>query len=258
MFFKFASAAGVLEVTSQKAGGGSSAALQALGALSTLGSDGGAALLAAYAAGNPYAGAMVKLNDAFPSGAQIGANLGVLGQVATFAAADSAAGTTTLDALIVSKAVAAIDTVAGFAPGDSTNTGTATALSGSSRSRVAVDLYGVLLLNAVQTQFGIAINAFRSSTGPELLTSSDISGIMANRIDLSPSTAGVQELKEWMALLTYLGQGLGGSITPEYASTSNFAQFASFGVAVQTRNASYSIASIGQFLGTLSNLQAAP
>jgi 2',3'-cyclic-nucleotide 2'-phosphodiesterase (5'-nucleotidase family) len=258
VFFKYASAAGVLQVTSQKAGAGSVPALQALQALSTLGTDSGAALLAAYAGGNPYAAGMVRLNDASPGGAQIAANLGVLGQVAAAAAADSAAGTTTLDALIVSKALAAIGTVSGFAPGDSANTSTATPLTGATRSRVAVDLYGVLLLGAVQTQFGTAITAYQSATGTAVLSAADLPGIMANRIDASPATPGTQELKEWLALLSYLDQGLGGSITPAYASTSNFTQFGSFGAGVQTRNASYPLASISQFVGTLASLEAAP
>jgi 5'-nucleotidase / UDP-sugar diphosphatase len=257
-YFKYATAAGVLQTTSRKAGGGSSLALQALGALSTLGTDNGAALLAAYAGGNPYAAAMVKLNDASPTNSQIFANLGALGQVATAAASDSANGTTTLQALIVSKAIAAIDTVAGFAPSDSTNTGLASDLSGSSRVRVAVDLYAVLLLGAVQNQFGITLTAYQSSTGPGVLSGANIPGLLGNRIDASPATPGVQELKEWMALLSYLGKGLGGSISSEYASTANFTQFGSFGAAVQTRNASYPLASIGQFIGTLSTLQGAP
>jgi 2',3'-cyclic-nucleotide 2'-phosphodiesterase (5'-nucleotidase family) len=257
-YFKYATAAGVLQTTSRKAAGGSALALQALGALSTLGTDNGAALLAGYASGNPYAAAMVRLNDGSPSNAQIFANLGAVGQVAAAAAADSAAGTTTLNAVIVSKAVAAIDTVAGFAAGDGTNTGIATNLSATSRVRVAVDLYAVLLLGGVQTQFGIAITPYASATGPLVLSGADIPTVLGNRIDASPATPGVQELKEWMALLSYLGKGLGGSITSEYASTANFTQFGSFGAAVQTRNASYPIANIGQFIATVSSLQAAP
>jgi hypothetical protein len=252
VYFKYATAAGVLQVTSQKAGAGSTVALQALGALSTLGTDSGAALLAAFAGGNPYAAAMVKLNDVSPSGGQIAANLGVLGQVA------AAAGANTLSALVVSKAVAAIDTVAGFAANDGPNIGSTTDLSSSGRVRVAADLFAVLFLGAVQTQFGTTITPFKSATGPDFLSGADLPGLLGNRIDAAPGTAGVQELKEWMALLSYLGKGLGGSITSEYASTANFAQFGSFGAAVQTRNATYPIASIGQFVGTAANLQAAP
>ena len=68
----------------------------------------------------------------------------------------------------------------------------------------------------------------------------------------------MQELKEWMALLSYVATGLGGSINSDYASTTNFAQFGSFGVAVRTRDANYPIASIGQLMSTLGGLQAAP
>ena len=143
-YFKSATAAAVLQVTSQKATAGSTAAIQAMTALAKLGSDSGAALLAAYAAGNPYATAMVKLNDSAPTNAQIATNLGALGQVAAAAVAGQAS------SLIVSKAVAAIDTVSAFAPDDLENTGPATSLTGGTRVRVAVDLYAVLLLGAVQ------------------------------------------------------------------------------------------------------------
>jgi hypothetical protein len=61
-----------------------------------------------------------------------------------------------------------------------------------------------------------------------------------------------------MALLSYLRKRLGGTITSEYAPTANFTQFGSFGAAVQTRNSSYPIASIGHFIATLSTLRGAP
>ena len=258
VYFKYATAAGVLQVTSQKAAAGSSSALQALGALSSLASDSGTALLTAYAGGNPYASAMVKLNDTNPSNGQIAANLGALGQVAATAAADRAAGTNTLSALVVSKAIAAIDTVAGFAPIDGANTGPATDLPLGARVRVAADLYAILSLGAVQTQFGTTITVYKAATGSAALSGADLAGLLANRVDAAPASAGVQELKEWMALLSYLGTGLGGLITSSYASTSNFAQFGSFGVAVQTRNSTYPIASLGQLLGTLGGLKSAP
>jgi 2',3'-cyclic-nucleotide 2'-phosphodiesterase (5'-nucleotidase family) len=258
VYFKYATAAGVLKVTSQKATAGSTEALQALGALSTLGTDHGAALLASYGGGNLYATAMVSLNDINPASGQIAANLGALGQVAAAAAADTAAGTNTLSALIVAKAVAAIDTVSGFAPGDTANTGSVTALSNTARVRIAVDLYAVLLLGAVQAQFGVAITPYASATGSTVLSGADLPGLLANRIDADPGNASVQELKEWMSLLSYVGTGLGESITSEYASTPNFTQFGSFGPAVQTRNATYPIGSIGRLLGTLSGLQSAP
>jgi 2',3'-cyclic-nucleotide 2'-phosphodiesterase (5'-nucleotidase family) len=258
VYFKYSTAAAVLHITSQKASAGSIEALQALEALSTLGTDGGAALLAAYAGGNPYAAAMVSLNDVNPDGGQIGANLGVLGQVASAAAADSAAGTNTLSALIVSKAVAAIDTVSGFAPSDTANIGTATALSDTVRVRMAVDLFGVLLLGAVQAEFGVTITPYASASGSTVLSGANIPGLLANRIDAAPGTPNVQELKEWMALLSYVGTGLGGSIHHEYASNSNFTKFSNFGRAVRTRNLSYPVANIGQLFGTLSGLQNAP
>jgi hypothetical protein len=248
----------VLQVTSQRAAAGSLLALQALGALSTLGSDSGAALLAAAAGGNPYAGAMVSLNDVNPTNPQIAANLGALGQIAVAAATDAALGTSSLSALIVGKALDAIDTVSGFAPNDPKNTGGTALLSGGARLRVAVDLYAVLLLGAVADRFGIVVTPYAAATGPGVLSAANLPGLLANRIDAAPGTPGVQELKEWMALLSYVGTGLGGSIGSEYASTPDFTQFGSFGNAVKVRNASYPIASIGQLMGTLGGLLAAP
>lgn len=61
-----------------------------------------------------------------------------------------------------------------------------------------------------------------------------------------------------MALLSYLGKGLDGTVTPAYFSTSNFTQFSTFGVAVKTRNASYPLANIGQVASTVGRLQIAP
>jgi hypothetical protein len=259
VYFKYATAAGVLQVTGQKAATGSTPALEALDALSSLATDGGAALLAAYMTNsNPYVTAMVELNDVNPVGGQIADNLSALGEVAAAAAADRAAGTTLLSALIVSKAVAAIDTVAGFAPNDSANLGTATDLPDTARVRVAVDLFAVLLLGSVQVQFGVAITPYKSATGSLVLSGDDIQSILENRIDAAPGSGGLQELKEWMALLAYIRSGLGGAITSVYFSTSNFAQFGSFGAAVRTRNASYPVGSIGQLLSTLGGLQTAP
>jgi 2',3'-cyclic-nucleotide 2'-phosphodiesterase (5'-nucleotidase family) len=257
-YFKYATAAGVLQVASQKAAAGSTSALGALGALSTLAKDSGAALLGAYGGGNPYAGAMVKLNDANPSNDQIVVNLGVLAQVAAAAAADATAGSNTLGALVVSKAIAAIGTVAGFAVSDGANTGPAIELPATARVRLATDLFAILALGVVQVQFGTTITTYKSATGPATLSGADIAGLLANRIDADPSTAGVQELKEWMTLLSYLGAGLKGTISSAYASTGDFAQFGGFGVAVQTRNANYPIAAIGQLAGTLGGLQGAP
>ncbi|HXZ81736.1 MAG TPA: hypothetical protein VEG30_17545 [Terriglobales bacterium] len=163
-----------------------------------------------------------------------------------------------MSALIVSKAVAAIGTVGGFAPSDFANVGVATALSGASRVRVAVDLSALLLLGALKQQFGTDITPYASATGTAVLSSADLPGLLANRIDAAPGASGVQELKEWMALLSYLDTSLGGSITSEYFSTPNFLQFGSFGTAVQVRNASYPLTNIGQLTATLGNLQNAP
>ncbi len=257
-YFKTATAAAVLGLTSQKAAQGSTSAAQALQALGSLGTDGGAALLAAYAGGNPYAAAMVRLNDASPSSGQIATNLQALGQVAAAAAADAAAGTTTLNALVVNQAVAAIGTVYGFAPADAACTGPATALSGATRYRLAADLYAILMMGATQAQFGQAITAYAGPTGTAALSASDMAGLLRNRINASPTSPSVVELKEWMALLSYVGTGLSGQITSTYASTADFSQFASFGAAVTVRNASYPGTSIGQLMVTLGGLQAAP
>jgi len=257
-YFKAASAAAILQITSQKAALGSAPALQALVALSSLGTDNGAALLAAYGGGNPYAAAMVKLNDPAPDNGQIAVNLGTLGQVAPLAAADAATGTTTLSALIVGKALAAIDTLEGFSPWDGPCKGTPTALPGT-RVRVAADLYAILMLGAAQAQFGVSITPYQGATGTAALSSADFPSLLAHRIDAAPVNApGLQELKEWTALLMYLGTNLGGSVSSDYASTANFAQFGSFGAAVTTRNTTYPLASIGQLMGTLGGLQAAP
>ena len=253
-YFKYATAAAVLDISLRKQASGSAAALQALLALFNLGMDQGAALRAASAAGNPYAAAMVKLNDANPDSGQITANLTALGDVAGAAIY----GTAAVTSMVVSKAVAAIDTVSGFAATDATNTGPTTDLTGTKRIRTAVDLYAVLLINAVQSQFGVAITPYQSATGSTVLSSADYPTLLGNRIDAAPATAGVQELKEWMALLSNVGSGLGGSITPAYASTPIFTQFSSFGSAVQTRNATYPFPAIGQLVGTIGSLQQAP
>jgi 2',3'-cyclic-nucleotide 2'-phosphodiesterase (5'-nucleotidase family) len=251
-YFKYATAAGVLQVTSQKAAGGSVSAQAALSALSTLGSDGGAALLAAFAGGNPYAAAMVRLNDINPTSAQIGANLGAIGQSAVAAAS----GPNVLSALVVSKAIAAIDTVAGFAPTDSSNLGPAVNLAAGTRSRIAADLFAILSLGAVQAQFGTSITVYKAAAGPATLSAADFAGLLGNRVDASPAIGGIQEFKEWMSLLSYIGTGLNGFIGPSYASTSNFSQFENFGAAVQNRNATYPVAGIGQLAGTLGSLAA--
>ncbi|HJW72074.1 MAG TPA: metallophosphoesterase [Geothrix sp.] len=254
-YFKYASAAAILQVTSQKAAMGSTAALQALMALSSLGTDSGAALLAASGAGNPFATAMVNLNESAPSAA----NLQVLGEVAATAAADATAGTTHLNALIVGKALAAIDTVSGFAPSDAACTGATAPLPATGRYRLAADLYAVLMMGAAEAQFGQGIIAYQGATGSAVLSAADMPGLLSKRINADPTSASIVELKEWMALLNYVGVGLGGSIDQAYASTPMFTDFpTAFGPAVTTRNASYPLASIGQLMATLQGLTAAP
>ena len=253
-YFKYATAAAVLQITVDKLAAGSAAATQAANGLFALGSDRGAALSAAALAGNPYAAAMVALNDASPDAAQTAANLSVMGEVA----ATALGGTRAVSALVVNKAVAAIDRLSGFAATDTTSTGAVTELSSSSRIRVAVDLYAVLLLNAVQSQYGIAITPYQAATGSTTLSPSDFPTLLGNRIDAAPATSGVQELKEWMALLSNIGTNLAGIIGPDYTSTTNFTDFPTSGVAVRTRNASYPLASIAQLVRTVSTLQQAP
>src|SRR5205807_3243736 len=153
---------------------------------------------------------------------------------------------------------AAIDTVSGFAATDTKHIGQPVVLTGTTRIRTAVDLYAVLLINAVQAQFGVAITPYQSATGSTVLSSADFATLLGNRIDAAPATTGIQELKEWAALLSNVTTGLGGTINSDYASTANFAQFPTFGGAVRTRNASYPLASIAQFATTTGALQAAP
>jgi len=253
-YFKYATAAAVLELTNAKYTAGSPGATAAINALFQLFFDHGAALIAAAQGGNPYAQAMVNLNNTNPDANQINANLAALGDVG----AAAISGTQAVSALVFSKAVAAIDTVSGFAPTDVKNTGTATPLSTSSRVRGAVDLYAVLLLGAVQSQFGISITPYQSATGSTVLSAADIPTVLGNRIDASPATPGVQELKEWMALLSNVGTTLGGTIGSDYLSTPLFSQFPTYGAAVKTRNASYPIAQVGQLATTLGTLQATP
>ena len=253
-YFKYATAAAVLDLTNRKALAGSAAAAQTIAAVTSLAFDSGSALFAASAAGNPYATALLNLNDTNASGLQVLTNLSTVGQVAL----TSLSGINAVSSLIVSKAVAAIDTLSGFAATDLENTGAATPLNPSNRVRVAVDLYAVLLINAVQAQFGVAITAYQSATGNTVLSSADFVTLLGNRIDAAPATMGIQELKEWTALLSNVTTGLGGTINSDYASTANFAQFPTFGTAVRTRNASYPLASIAQFATTSGALQAAP
>jgi 5'-nucleotidase/UDP-sugar diphosphatase len=257
-YFKHVTAAAALQLTAQKASAGSLLASQALAALSSLASDGGAALLAAYATGNPYAVAMVALNDTNPGAVQIAANLAALGRVAAAAAADSANGTTTLATLVTSSALAAVDTVSGFAPNDDANIGSVTVLPEAKRVRIVVDLYTLLLINAIGGELGLTVTPYQSASGTMVLSPDNLPAILSNRVDAAPGTPGLQELKGWMALLSFITSDLSGRITPIYASTSDFSQFASFGNAVRLRNASYPVTSLGQLLLVLGSLRNAP
>ncbi len=254
-YFKYATAAAILESALQQASGGSLMAFQALTAGALLPIDHGASLLIAYAQDNPWAGALVELNDAAPDAGQIAANLAVLTEVANAALADARAGTNTLGALVTSKAVAAIDSVSAFATADATNTGAPTALTGSSRVRVATDVFAMLALGPVEAQIGTTITVYKSANGTATFSGDDIPGLLANRIFATPTASSPQELKEWTALLTYLTGGLKGSITSAYASTADFTRFPTFGAAVQTRNASYPLAAIANLTRTLAGLQ---
>ncbi len=253
-YFKYATAAAVLQVTQQKMAAGSAAALQAMSAMFVMGMDHSASLMAASTHGNPYATAMIDLNDANPDSAEISANLIALGDVGTAALY----GSRQVSALVVSKAVDAIGTVSGFAATDGTSSAQPTPLTGSTRVRTSVDLYALLLLNAVEAEFGVTITPYQSATGSTALSAADFPTLLGNRIDAAPATSGVQELKEWMALLSDVGTGLRGTIGPQYASTADFTQFSTFGTAVTTRNASYPLAAIGQLAGTVAGLEQAP
>jgi 2',3'-cyclic-nucleotide 2'-phosphodiesterase (5'-nucleotidase family) len=269
-FFQAATAAAVLQVTEQKAAAGSAQAGAAMAGLAAMASDSGQSLLAAAAAGNPYAVAMVQLADASYSASSPDlANLPVLATVAADAAADAAQGSHSLDTLLVNAAIAAVSQVSSFAASDPTCVGSATALSGSARYRVAADLYCVFMMGAIQSQFGVTITPYAAATGTAVLSESDLAGAMANRINATPGAAALVELKEWEALLTFLttagsSGGLGGSIGVAYASTATFTDFtdsSAFGTAVTTRNADYGSAVLpmaGQLAGTLQTLTAAP
>lgn len=253
-YFKYATAAAVLQVAQQKMAEGSAAALQAMSAMFVMGMDHSASLMAAAAKGNPYATAMIDLNDTNPDASQISANVVALGDVGTAALY----GSRQVSALVVSKAVDAIGNVSGFAATDGTSSGSPAPLTGSTRVRTSVDLYALLLLDAVEAQFGVSITPYQSATGSTALSAADFPTLLGNRIDAAPATAGVQELKEWTALLSDVGTGLGGTIGPAYASTANFTQFPTFGSAVTTRNPSYPLAAIGKLVGTVAALQQAP
>lgn len=255
-YFKWATAAAVLAATEQGVAAGSGAALGAQQALGTLGADGGLALRQALLSGNPFAAAMINLNDPAPDGPQAAANLAVLAQVAGAAREASSLG-----ALLLGKALEAVGEVAGFAPGDSACTGAATPLAEGVRHRLAASLYTLLMLDGVRARFGMAVTPYQGPTGSTALVPGDLSAALANRINLSPGGAPLAETKEWLALLLYLttppasgGHFLQGRITAEYASTSDPGQAARWGPAVGVRAATYPAAALQQFLATLAPL----
>jgi 2',3'-cyclic-nucleotide 2'-phosphodiesterase (5'-nucleotidase family) len=260
-YFKYASAATVLQIVVQKAEGGSADAMTALSGLESLGTDHGQALLTAAAAGNVYAAAMVDLNDVNPDAAHIAANLTALGTVA----AAGVQGMTAVYGLIMGKAVAAIASVSQFAPMDLPCEQATTVLDGSTRYRVAADLYAVLMMGAIESYFGISITAYADATSNTVVSGANIPAAMANRINLNPGATTFQETKEWEALLLYLitpkaqgGAFTNGAIGADYASTPDFTQFPAYGNAVKVRNASYPLPDVIQLMTTLTQLVQAP
>ena len=259
-YFKWATAASVLATVRENAASGYLDAVAAMGALNRQGMDGGAALRAAQGAGNPFAGAMVNLNDPSPSDPQVEVNLGVLQQVA--AASQRPA---RLSSLIMAKAVAAVGRVAGFEPTDSACTGPATHLKGRRRHRISASLYTLLMMAGVRERFGLELTVYKAPVGPGVLSGGDLPGLLGNRINLDPlgnSGGPVAETKEWMALLLYLttppalgGHFQEGRITSEYASTPDITRVKSFGSAVRVRASTYPSASIHRYLKSLERLK---
>jgi len=267
-YFKYATAAAVLQVTETMMNGGSTKALTAMGALAEGASDptkSFADMAAAAGQGNEYALAILDLNDAGAvSQAQMGLNLQTVGQVAALAQADAANHTTHLNAAILTQAIGAIGPVSAFASTDAACTGAVAALNSGGRYRVAGDLYAILMLGAVESQFGVSITPYAGPTGTTTVSAANLAAAMANRINLNGPSAAVQELKEWMTLVLYLitppaqgGHFTNGVITNEYLSTPDFTTFYTHGTGVQARNASYPLASIGQLMTTLQTLEAA-
>jgi len=257
VFFTSASAATALGLTSLRASAGSAPAARAMAALASLPRDRGAALVAA-AAGNPYAGALVRLDD--PDPARIAEHLAVLGRVARAAGQDAGAGTTTLQALLMAEAMAAIGPVAAFPACDLACTGPVAPLP-HGRHRVVLDLYMLMMMGGVQQQFGLDTAIYAAAQGDLQLgrTPSGLEAILANRLNLAPAGA-FQELKGWMALLAYLSgpHFAGGRITAEYDSGGGFTGFPGFGAAVRTRNAAYPLDRVGALAAMASALRQAP
>jgi len=233
-------------------------AAAALGALAQLPRDAGAALQAAADAGNPYASALAATRDPATG------SLDTLAQVAAAARADAATGGTTLPALLVARAVAAVSGVAAFGPDDPACTGAVTALAGSGRWRMVADLYAILMLAVTREQFGTTINPCQGPEGGQVLeaTPAGLAAALGNRLNLNPAGSPLVEAKGWTALLLYvrspsgpLRQGQGAAL---YASAGGFTRFPSFGAAVRIRAPDYPLERIRKLNGVVANLQALP
>jgi len=233
-------------------------AAAALGALAQLPRDAGAALQAAADAGNPYASALAATRDPATG------SLDTLAQVAAAARADAATGGTTLPALLVARAVAAVSGVAAFGPDDPACTGAVTALAGSGRWRMVADLYAILMLAVTREQFGTTITPCQGPEGGQVLeaTPAGLAAALGNRLNLNPAGSPLVEAKGWTALLLYvrspsgpLRQGQGAAL---YASAGGFTRFPSFGAAVRIRAPDYPLERIRKLNGVVANLQALP
>lgn len=256
-FFNAAAAATALRLTGQRARG-SAAAGAALAALAGMDRDRGAALLAAAAGGNPFAAAMVRLDDPDPD--RVPEHLALLGRIARAAGTDAATGSTTLDAMLLAQAMAAIGPLSAFAPADAACTGPALPL-GPGRHRVVLDLYLLLLMDSYESRFGIGTAVYQAAQGDRKLSGSadGMRAILANRLNLNPG-GSFREVKGWMALLLQLAGGPpgGGWISPEYDSTGEFTGFPGFGAAVRVRNASYPLDRIAALAAMADGLREAP
>lgn len=242
--FATASAVTALTLTRQRAEAGSAPAGRALAALAALASDRGAALRAAMAAGNPYAGAMVRLADP----AREAGNLVLLGQVA--------AGSTGLERLVMAQALAAIGPLWAFAPADPACTGPAVPL-GPGRHRLVLDLFLLTMIDRSQGRFGLDAPLYQAAQGDARL-GADPAGLqaaLAHRLDLDPG-GPFQEVKGWMAPILYLGTPhfSGGRIGSEYHSS----PFQQAGAALRTRNAAYPLGPVAALAALARTLRQAP
>jgi hypothetical protein len=251
-FLRSAGAAALLRAVKARADAGNAAAAKALQDLAAAATDGGAALLADLPT-NVNVAALATLGDPVPpTPASVASNLAELARIAALGASDAAADppTVTLNAYLFNRALEAVGPLAAFSPADPACVGTPQALASGPRIRLAVDLYSVLMLGAVQSRFGLGITPYASAAGTAVIDRSDLAGALKNRISLADPGAPVLELKTWMALVQYLttppaqgGHFDRGVITGEYKSTPTFTDFtvpaAGYGAAVKVRSASY-------------------